>query len=84
MAAIYSKLTEEMGRLNDCSKDLDIFWDGEANTAFISALGRDIADAMIIIMKLRETCRLVTQALEIYLSNEKEVQRMIGTKGIYK
>ena len=84
MAGIYSKLTEKIGRLTDHSKDLDIFWDGDANTAFMAALGSDIANALVILVKLRMTLKLVADALEIYSSNEREVQRIIGTTVLHK
>lgn len=66
-----------MGELNDVVKDLDIFWEGEANDEFITAIGEDIAKASVLLDRLRQIIRLIVTAFDEYQETEKVISQMI-------
>lgn len=78
LSGLMRQLSEEIGRIADISADLDIFWDGDANTAFIAGIGEDVTAIGIVMMRIRQTVNAVGKVFDIYMQNEKEVRRMIG------
>ncbi len=75
---LYVEASEQIGVIADFSADLDIFWDGEANTTFVTCLTEDIAEISGVMIRLRETISAIFKALELYMQNEKEIKNMIG------
>ena len=74
--ALFSDLNREMSRISEYSANLDIFWDGAANEAFMARLGEDLITMEIIVLNLRETIRAAGKALKIYSQNESDIQRL--------
>ncbi|MCR5672768.1 MAG: hypothetical protein K6F87_03515 [Lachnospiraceae bacterium] len=72
------RLCGQTGVIADFAADLDIFWDGDANAAFISGIGDDLTKMGVIILKVRETVAKAVKVFELYMQNETEVKRMIG------
>ena len=57
---------------------LDIFWDGDANFAYVSRIEKDLLAAEKVLLSVGNTIRLAARAFEIYNENEKRVKQMIG------
>ncbi len=75
---LYLRLYDEISALTDMMCNLDIFWDGDANAAFMSSCGADLAQMTVIVKRAGETIRKCDKAVSEYLKNEKEVKTMIG------
>ena len=72
------RLNEEISRIAEYTADLDIFWDGDANSAFIQRIGEDLLDMDVIAIRVRNAVKSAFSALDLYQRNEKEIIRMIG------
>ncbi len=75
---LYAKLNKEMGRIADYTANADIFWNGDANDAYMKTVIRDITDIGLHLGRIGETVGILRKTLELYIQNEKEVQRIIG------
>ncbi|MBR4574118.1 MAG: hypothetical protein IKO16_04345 [Lachnospiraceae bacterium] len=75
---LFLKIGDEVDHIVDYTKELDIFWDGEANSAYIGRVGSDITAIAEIAVKIRDTIRLLGMILDIYMENEREVQKLLG------
>ena len=82
MFEITARIGEEIGNISAYTADLDIFWDGDANSAFITKIGEDLLEAGVILMRVRALVKAASSALDLYQKNEKEIKRMIGDYGI--
>ena len=78
LCLIVTAINEEIAGIAEYTADLDIFWDGDANSAFIAGIGEDLLDIDAIMMRIRGTVRAAVKVLDIYQKNEKEIKRMIG------
>lgn len=58
--------------------DLDIFWDGDSNATFITAINSDIAYAMTLLVKIQDNLKLLSSAIEEYQNTEIIVHNIIG------
>ena len=72
------KIGAEVNKIIDYTKDLDLFWDGAANTAYVSRVGEDISTIAGISLKVRDTIRILGLVLDVYMENEKEIGRITG------
>ena len=75
---IAAMINEEIERISEYTGGLDIFWDGDANSAYICKIGEDLMEADMIMMHVRNTVNTAVNVFELYQDNEKEVKRMIG------
>lgn len=64
--------------LAEVAADLDIFWSGEANDAYITRVNRDLIMANTTVTEVIEIVRSLAKALEEYQENEKVVNRLAG------
>ncbi len=78
LGELYLRIYDEISALTDIALSLDIFWDGDANAAFMGSCGADLAEIGVVVKHAGETIRKCDRALEMYLQNEKEVKLMIG------
>ena len=74
---LYMHLADETERLSDHIADMDIFWDGDANTAFMRHIGDDLIWIAAFMIRIRDLITLLYKAVEVYAAGEKEVQNMI-------
>ena len=72
------RLNEEIEKIAGYTADLDIFWDGDANSAYIQKIGEDLLDMNVIMIRVRNAVKSGVLALDLYQKNEKEIIRMIG------
>lgn len=63
--------------LNDVTKDLNIFWDGEANNEFVVAIGEDVAKTVVLLGVIRQTIKLIIMAINEYQTTEKVIKQII-------
>ena len=69
---------EEIGKIAEYTANLDIFWDGDANSAYILRISEDLIDIDVIMMRIRETVHAAVSAFDMYQENERRISRMIG------
>ena len=74
---LYLELSEETGRLADHVADLDIFWDGEANTAYMQKIADDLIWVAALLVRIRERIRALRDAFEVMSEAEGQVRNMI-------
>lgn len=74
------RLGEEVGEIAGYAKNADIFWDGDANNAYMKSIVGDIADMGLYLKKIGLTVGVLRKTLEMYIKNEREVQRLIGDR----
>ena len=72
------KLGDELETVSSLVAELDIFWDGDANSAFISRIGGDLVEAAAVMLKIRETVRCLDRAVDVYMKNEKEIADIVA------
>lgn len=72
------KLNEEIGKIAEYTKNTDIFWDGDADEAFMAAVIHDITDMGLLLGRIDDSVKAMRKTVELYINNENEVQRMIG------
>ena len=75
---LYMKLSEEIENIAQITEEMDIFWDGGANTAYVSRIGEDLVTMEGVMIRIRKTLKTVQSAHAIYLQAERAVQSMIG------
>ena len=78
LRGLYIDAGREISALADFAASLDIFWDGDANTAFMTALTRDMAEIGGIMTGLKGLISAANRAFDMYMQCEKEVKNMIG------
>lgn len=78
LSELYMKLNEEIGKVAEYTANTDIFWNGEANEAYMAAVVKDITDIGLFLGRIEKTLGILRNMLEIYIKNEREVQRLIG------
>lgn len=76
---LYAKLRDEISKISEYTKDLDIFWDGAANLEYMKTAGEDIAQICIIMTRTRKTVYMLKEAFSLYMANEREVCGIIGS-----
>ncbi len=72
------KLMEEITRLISVMDNIDIFWDGEANTEFKLALNEDFAVMEALCLHIRLSAKLIKDAVLAYVDVERLIESMIG------
>ncbi|MCR5831961.1 MAG: hypothetical protein K6G67_07480 [Lachnospiraceae bacterium] len=75
---LYIALCKEIENTAESVQKLDIFWDGDANYAYITRIQKDMLAAGKLLMSIRETIMLASKAYGLYNENEKRIKRMIG------
>ena len=78
LSELFMKLGKEVEAIAGYTAELDIFWDGEANKAYIGRVGQNLFAIAEITVKIRDTIRILGLVLDIYMENEKRIQRLIG------
>ena len=82
LSELAAALGEEIGRIAEYTANLDIFWDGDANSAYIGKTGEDLLEIDVIMMRIRNTVSAAVKVFDLYQKNEKEIKKMIGDHGI--
>ena len=82
LSEITAALGEEIGRIAEYTANLDIFWDGDANSAYIGKTAQDLLEVDVIMMRIRSTVSAAVKVFDLYQKNEKEIKKMIGDHGI--
>ena len=72
------RLDREIGQIACYTEDLDIFWDGDANTAYISETGEDLVRMEAVVLCIRETVASARKAFDLYMRNEREVKKVLS------
>ena len=78
LSDVYRKISEETVRISEYCADLDIFWDGAANDAYMGRVGDDLISIGIIVLSIRQTITAAGKAMDIYTRNEREVSRIVS------
>ena len=81
LSELYSKLCGEIEKTAGYVEKLDIFWDGDANYAYITRIQKDMLEAGVLLMTIGDTVRLAEKVFEKYDENERTVQLIIGGRG---
>ena len=76
LSEICTALNEETGRIARYYADLDIFWDGDANTAYSARIADDLVRMGIVMLKLRQTVKAACSVMEIYMKTERKIKRL--------
>lgn len=66
-----------LSNLVDTTKDLDIFWDGDANSSFITQINEDLIHSETILYSLRESIRVFGEAISEYQNVERTIGKII-------
>ena len=78
LSQLYSKLCREIEKTAGYTEKLDIFWEGDANYAYITRIQKDMLEAGVLLKTIGETVRLAAKVFEKYDENERTVQLIIG------
>lgn len=78
LSQLFIRLSSEIESIARFTDSMDIFWDGDANTAFTARIGEDLVTMEAVMVRIRKAVLSSHKALEIYLQAEKEVNIMIG------
>ncbi len=70
-------MAEEVEKMTEYAANMDIFWDGDANAAFMQKILDDLARAAVFLIKVRDTIGLARSAFDIYTDAEKDVRAML-------
>lgn len=81
---LYERLRQEITDIGSITKDLDIFWDGDANSAYNVKVAGDLIEMGAVVMKIRDTIRCADRIFDLYMANEKEVAGMIAAFGKHR
>ena len=74
----YVKLHEEVAGIAGFAQNLDIFWDGDANSAFMEKISEDMVEIGVLTSKIGENIRMLKKVFAIYSANEAQIMMMIG------
>ncbi len=74
---LYFALSKEVDHLADHVADLDIFWDGDANTGFMRKTGDDLIWVAALLIRIRNNIRVLCEAVSIEAEAEKQVRKMM-------
>lgn len=72
------KLEEEISKLKAVLNDIDIFWQGEANSAFHLALNEDFLIMEALCLKFKYSANLIRRAVEEYSAGDSIVSCIVG------
>lgn len=78
LSELYMRLNDEIGKIAAYTENTDIFWNGEASEAYLAAAVKDITDIGLFLGRIEKTLGILRNMLEIYMKNERDVQRLIG------
>ena len=78
LSGLFLKVGREVEEIVGYTRELDLFWDGGANSAYIGKVGEDLAAIAEISVKIRDTIRILGLILDVYLENEKEIMKLTG------
>ena len=74
---LYFALSKEVDDLAESAAALDIFWDGDANTAFMQKTGDDLIRAAALLIRIRNSIRVLREAVLIEAEAEIQVRGMM-------
>jgi len=74
----YAKIKNNIDKLMEVTEDMDIFWDGDANTVFIVHMNEDIAIMETLLYKMETNIRIIMETIRGYQETEKIVNQIIG------
>lgn len=72
------RVENNVREITDATENLDIFWDGDANGAFVMAINEDIAYIEAVLMKIRKYIDLLNTAYKEYQEAEKVINIIVG------
>ena len=74
LANIVSAIASAVADLGRYAGNMDIFWDGDANAAYIDRINRDLTEIGIIVAGAANLVNCAKGALELYIANEREME----------
>ena len=75
---LYLQLSDEIADLAGYAANMDIFWDGAANTAYMQNIADDLVWAAALLVRIRDRLRALRDAFGIMSGAEGEVRNMIN------
>ena len=75
---LYLKLNGEVEHIAEYTGNLDIFWDGDANSVYMERVSQGLIDIGAMLLRIRKSIRTLNTAFSIYMAGEKEVARIVG------
>lgn len=69
---------EDVSRVCDITQELDIFWDGDANAQFITAINENLIFMETVIINVRTVISDLIKIIEEYQDTEKVVSQIVG------
>lgn len=78
LSSLYQQMHKEIRRMNRIIKDLDIFWDGEAQASFELTYSKGFAVVSTIMLNIYDVIELLKWILSEYQKTEHMVEQMIG------
>lgn len=78
LSELYIRLNEEIGTIAEYTANTDIFWNGDVNEAYMAVVAKDLTDIGLFLGRIRKTLEILRNVLDMYIQNEREVQRLIG------
>lgn len=74
---ISDEIFKEIETMEIAAKDLDIFWDGEANAEYLLNVSADLLNAKLLIQKVKRCGNFLAYSLSRYQSSERQIYEMI-------
>lgn len=72
------RLMDEIVRISDVMENIDIFWDGEANTEFKLSLNEDFVVMQALCLHIKLSAKLIKDAVMAYVETERLIETIIG------
>lgn len=67
----------EIETMENTAENLDIFWDGEANSEYMLNVSAGLLNARLLIQKVMRCGNFLSYALSRYQSSERRISEMI-------
>ena len=78
LSELCCRLSTEVERIAGYTENMDIFWDGDANSAYMSAVSADLVEMGAVLLRIRRTVKAADNAFAAYMENEKKVSAVIA------
>ncbi len=79
LSDLYAELAKEINRIAESSADLDIFWDGDANAAFVLGIEEDMVRTAVLLTGIRDAIRCARTVFDDYQVNERQVRMILDS-----
>lgn len=78
LSDLYRRMNKEIFLMNRIIKNLDIFWDGDAQAAFGLTYSKGFTNISVIMLNIYDAIELLKWVVNEYQKTENMIEQMIG------